>query len=140
MPELFSQIKRCVNCNADTKMILHRRQMTSGGFHYCWQCSSCRRMHVANGRTWISASIVSQFLTPEQIDALPIISADEPVNCVKCGSLGAELHHWAPRAIFGNEADQWPTDYLCLPCHRLWHDTINKQRAFRDSIVTSKQQ
>lgn len=130
MSDPFSQIRRCANCNANTRMILHRRQMTSGGFHYCWMCSRCNRIHKHNGRTWISALIVAQFLTPDQIDALPIIPTSDPVFCVKCGKMSAELHHWAPKAIFGkDEAEQWPTDYLCKDCHDLWHDTINSHRS-----------
>jgi hypothetical protein len=111
-------------------MILHRRQMVSGGFHYCWMCSRCNQMHKQNGRTWISFLIISQFLTPSQIDALPTIGPSVIIACVKCGSHNAELHHWAPKAIFGkDQAEQWPTDYLCLACHQLWHDTINSHRA-----------
>ena len=111
-------------------MILHRRQMTSGGFHYCWMCSRCNHIYKHNGRTWISALIVSQFLTPDQIAVCPIIPCSTHIHCVKCGKSGAELHHWAPKAIFGkDEAEQWPTDYLCLECHTFWHDTINAARS-----------
>lgn len=47
--------------------------------------------------------------------------------CEHCGgTVGTELHHWAPRAIF-HDADDWPTGYLCTECHRLWH------RAMRDA-------
>src|SRR5438132_776764 len=41
--------------------------------------------------------------------------------CEVCGGLGAELHHWAPRAIFGAEAEEWPTAYLCVRDHNRWH-------------------
>lgn len=41
-------------------------------------------------------------------------------TCEHCGSRGCELHHFAPRAIF-NDADSWPTAWLCTECHRLWH-------------------
>lgn len=44
--------------------------------------------------------------------------------CTRCGSAsGTELHHWAPRAIF-NDAELWPTSWLCPGCHRTWHQAI----------------
>lgn len=49
-------------------------------------------------------------------------------ECERCGSAaGTQLHHWAPRAIFGaREADRWPTANLCPPCHSLWHRLMRK--------------
>lgn len=45
--------------------------------------------------------------------------------CRVCGAFGTELHHWAPRAIFGPlEAEHWPTDYLCKECHEHWHQRM----------------
>lgn len=53
--------------------------------------------------------------------------------CVRCGAFGTELHHFAPRAIFGpEEAELWPTAYLCGGCHRYWHATINNTPAQTD--------
>ena len=125
----FDQILKCTNCNANTLMVLHRRQIASGGFHYCWMCSRCNQKYKHNGRTWIARSRTLKFLTADQIDSLPVIPSDVLFPCVKCGAKGTELHHWAPKAIFGHdEAEQWPTDYLCLNCHNFWHDTINSHR------------
>lgn len=50
--------------------------------------------------------------------------------CTHCGRRGAELHHWAPRAIF-NDADSWPMSWLCPDCHRLWHSTMRKAAGYR---------
>lgn len=41
--------------------------------------------------------------------------------CVVCGARGTDIHHWAPRALFGDESDLWPTAWLCPPCHQRWH-------------------
>lgn len=42
--------------------------------------------------------------------------------CARCGSSGTEMHHWAPREIFGfDDAETWPQDPLCRPCHTEWH-------------------
>ena len=48
--------------------------------------------------------------------------------CQVCGGWGTEIHHWAPRELFGVEADHWPTAWLCRVCHQRWHDVI---RGFR---------
>ena len=29
--------------------------------------------------------------------------------------------------MFPNDANLWPTDYLCKPCHDLWHKTVTPQ-------------
>jgi hypothetical protein len=45
----------------------------------------------------------------------------ETPPCERCGAEGAnELHHWAPRHLF-DDADGWPTSYLCKGCHVEWH-------------------
>lgn len=51
-------------------------------------------------------------------------------ECSHCHQPGAELHHWAPRAIF-NDADSWPKSWLCPDCHRLWHQTMRKASGYR---------
>jgi hypothetical protein len=42
--------------------------------------------------------------------------------CEKCGGQSAEIHHWAPRHIFKEDSETWPTSPLCVRCHREWHD------------------
>ena len=42
--------------------------------------------------------------------------------CIRCGAFGTQLHHFAPRAIFGaEEAELWPSAWLCPDCHDYWH-------------------
>lgn len=49
-----------------------------------------------------------------------------PLECERCGAIGAvESHHIAPQAKFA-DADLWPTVRLCRPCHIRWHQTIDK--------------
>lgn len=49
--------------------------------------------------------------------------------CEVCGRLGTEVHHWAPREIFGLASYRWPTSKLCTTCHRKWHRMMNAERA-----------
>ncbi len=49
----------------------------------------------------------------------------DDTSCERCESVdGVELHHYAPRNVFP-DADRWATGYLCRPCHREWHRTMN---------------
>jgi hypothetical protein len=50
-------------------------------------------------------------------------------TCEHCGARGCEYHHFAPRAIF-NDADSWPTAWLCPNCHRLWHQSMRAAGGF----------
>jgi hypothetical protein len=64
--------------------------------------------------------------TPEQLANMPLVqdwSRSRP-PCVRCGTFGTEEHHWAPRALFGEESDLWPTSWLCPGCHQRWHQTL----------------
>lgn len=57
---------------------------------------------------------------------------DRSKDSPKCSYLncnnkeGVELHHFAPKATFGEDADNWPVAYLCKIHHNLWHKKINK--------------
>lgn len=66
----------------------------------------------------------SRFTAP-QLAAMPLAedwTSSRP-PCVRCGAWGTEEHHWAPRSLFGDEADLWPTAWLCPNCHQRWHQT-----------------
>jgi len=43
-----------------------------------------------------------------------------------CNKPGYEEHHWALRALFQDDADNWPTSQLCQPHHAQWHSTLVK--------------
>lgn len=59
-------------------------------------------------------------------DELPLpedMTADAPpCGVAGCTNKGTEYHHWAPRHLF-EDAEFWPTDYLCREHHALWHKT-----------------
>lgn len=44
-----------------------------------------------------------------------------------CGSDDVELHHFGPRGIFGETADDWPTAFLCRRHHREWGERVTPQ-------------
>jgi|ERR1700722_1850699 len=92
------------------------------------QCLACNRKattHIA--RSKLSAA--------DMVDARLIRSDFDPnrwtqtETCERCGAVGVELHHWAPRAVFGvEEADKWPTSALCPKCHTEWHRRMSGYR------------
>lgn len=59
------------------------------------------------------------------VDSIPVIADHrDGTPCERCGSLeGTEYHHWAPSALF-DDADNWPTSYLCRDCHNRWHHIV----------------
>lgn len=127
MPQPLKPV-RCENCNSNRRVILHRKQMASGAFHFCWMCSVCNFIHKVEGRTWVAKWKVEKHFTAEEISNLPILPSEYQVSCVKCGAPVAQYHHWAPKGIFGlEEAEQWPGDYLCIPCHERWHLKVTPQ-------------
>lgn len=42
--------------------------------------------------------------------------------CRRCSVVDFyDIHHWAPRAVFGSQAGSYGTLDLCVPCHQRWH-------------------
>lgn len=126
----------CRSCNVDQHPVLHRVIGQNGGQHFTWVCCRCNQQGCFSTSKkdsppfYISATLIQSHLTPKQIEALPVIMPDASNRCVVCGERKAERHHWAPKEIFGaDEAERWPKDYLCVPCHLKWHDTINSFRS-----------
>ncbi len=91
-----------------------------------------QRLIAVNGSTQLRGvcirchSIHRQSLSQDDCDhsEFPVI-ADRTANavpCERCGERGGtEQHHWAPQAVFGDEADDWPMAFLCRACHMEWH-------------------
>ena len=36
-----------------------------------------------------------------------------------------ELHHLAPREMFGDDCEKWPKVRVCRRCHECWHNVVN---------------
>ena len=115
-------------CNAGTTAHLHRRIMENGSEHFCWVCAACGGYDpFRDSGVFIPKAKVIAFLSEAQIESLPIIMPNSSTRCVVCGSRQTELHHWSPRGISGDECERWPKDYLCVPCHQLWHRKVTPQ-------------
>jgi len=87
-----------------------------------FRCCTC-------GRAAGNKPIKRGLLNPRLVIGAPLLKSNfdvsELMECELCGTAPAQLHHWAPRALFGYlEADQWPQSWLCQPCHSYWHRVV----------------
>lgn len=104
-----------MTCNGHT----YERVRIVGGNGDSFVFERCDRCFIRrDGPTWISHQGLD-------LDLIPVIEDRrfEVPPCRRCGARGTELHHWAPRALF-EDADIWPQDWLCRPCHTEWHQTM----------------
>lgn len=114
----------CLFCKAAVTAKLHLRISVNGSQNFQWMCPACNRLAPFGGDIFIKKELVTQYITPEQIDKLPVVMPDASSRCVRCGKRDSELHHWAPRAFFGDACNNWPKDYLCRECHEEWHHKV----------------
>lgn len=120
--------KFCVNCGVRRKAILHRQFSGNGAVTFLWMCSVCNRKNPDNTRLFIPKEEVEKHFKPEEIESFPTLMPAFCDRCAKCGARGVELHHWAPKGVFGDdEAEGWPKDYLCKACHDEWHLRVTPQ-------------
>ena len=55
-------------------------------------------------------------------------------HCEVCAAQGAEEHHWAPRFLFGSDAEKWPKAMLCIACHLKWHTLVTPRMSSNPPI------
>jgi hypothetical protein len=91
----------------------------NGSYNLLVWCVTCDR--------WASGAVGLHGLEGSGIGPadLPVI-ADYRGVIGRCARLGCdreavEDHHFAPRAKFGDEADDWPRALLCREHHIEWH-------------------
>ena len=127
--------KFCEKCDKDVDAILSRVITTSGISRVYWHCNEHdpkRGGDIKNNGNAISHKLVKQ--ANIDIEELPITDdyrfntfcskCNASIFCYVCGSPGVEYHHWGPKHLFGDDADKWPTAYLCYDCHQKWHNIV----------------
>jgi hypothetical protein len=114
----------CKGCGEMVEAPLWRKFTNSGSETFVRICPVCTKFAPFGGALWIAKDEVYRFFTKTQIEAMPVIMPECSSRCVVCGNRTAELHHWSPKAIFNDEAESWPKDYLCKPCHDKWHRMV----------------
>lgn len=124
----FSKTVSCRTCKAPALINLHQQIFANGSVNYVWVCVVCGcKNPEGSNQMYIPREKVLLKLTPAQIEDLPVICRPPNARCVVCGNRNCELHHWAPRGIFGDDCEKWPQDYLCPGCHRVWHQRVTPQ-------------
>ena len=94
------------------------RTIGANGKSFAWErCKACHKNMNGVG-VWLPHLGID-------VEALPVANDYSDTYCSVCDAKGAELHHWAPRALF-DDADKWPTAMLCVPCHERWHQVMNR--------------
>jgi hypothetical protein len=121
MPHAPSIHMPCARCLCHTDHSLSRREQASGAVHCAWACDVCGKVGTHSG-LYISKREALRHV--KTIADLPLIPCEDKPRCDVCDADGAERHHFAPRALFGADADRWPTALLCVPCHRKWHSIV----------------
>ena len=123
----MSANRHCPQCQRLTRQEVSRQVSANLAERFGWWCLECHRWTPSkNGGYWIAKeTLLAQGVDLALVRVVEVVKAP---RCAKCGARGAELHHWAPRAMFGTEeADRWPTDHLCKTCHDEWHRLVTPQ-------------
>lgn len=111
----------CVHCGVSLDADLVRTITTSGTSQVYWKCLRCKRNANGPGK-FIEHSKITKYGI--KIENIPVEKDYRTERCAVCGALGAEYHHWAPRHLFGDDADKWPGAHLCNKHHTLWHRLV----------------
>ena len=114
--------RTCERCQSAQSCKLVRNITASGISQVYWLCLNC------NNNTTKGESFISHYKIRNaniDIDKLPVINdyRNGGTPCAVCGAPGTEYHHWAPRHLFEN-AESWPTSYLCREHHSYWHRLV----------------
>lgn len=112
---------QCIQCRG-TRIRRVKNRTGSGAYQVIDLCLDCQ----SNARG--NALYIPHKQAGAPLEDIPLWVDYTKQNppCVVCGlHEGTELHHFAPRHIFGwDEAERWPQGYLCKTCHDKWHITI----------------
>lgn len=116
----------CRKCLAPrTEMRIGRATTLSGAEVFPWFCRKCNRVTTYYERREAALAITRKNgWTLPWVETNSVRRGVSNPPCERCGAQGTELHHWAPSALFGGEADDWPTSYLCVTCHARWHQVV----------------
>ncbi len=126
-PDAFDPRFPC-KCGQTTIRCRVRSGASGDGWHVAAHCIMCD----SNGGKWLSKAVRNPDSTVYPLRS-EVMCQSEPADfvCEHCGASPAEEHHWAPRGLFGREAFDWPTSFLCRGCHMRWHDIVTPQIVHR---------
>lgn len=95
-------------------IIIGAVECSNGTTQHKAYCVNCRQK---------GGAIAHDALANFDLACVEVIASHNQATCERCGSMGAETHHWAPRHLF-DDAHDWPTSRLCRRCHVEWHAKV----------------
>jgi Zn finger protein HypA/HybF involved in hydrogenase expression len=106
----------CDKCGLEKQWLVGRAKNSGGHIVCVFFCGHCghRTTHFVDCKSVTDAGEYIADIKTEW----------ELKECSVCHELGAENHHWAPFALFGEESELWPQSYLCPKCHARWHRIV----------------
>ena len=111
----------CPNILCDERCQMVKVRAVNGAYHVGWRCYGCGGYLEVDGGRWLKQEGLI-------LDDIPTVHQAEERICQVCGRRGpTEDHHFGPRAVFCEEADDWPSWVLCITmgdeegCHERWH-------------------
>ena len=114
--------RHCKRCDRETRQEISKRIIASGAEFFGWWCLECKFWcNQLSGGVWIEKEKLKEYGI--DLTLAPIVDNQCLPRCAKCGTRGAEVHHWMPQSI-SSDADRWPMDYLCKFCHDEWHKIV----------------
>ena len=104
------------SCSACFRFATLMKVRVGTGWMYGWWCCKCDR--ICGTKTWVRRfDLIKAGI---DVDTIPerVTQNREPIGPV-------ELHHYAPKEVFGVEdAERHPVGALCRPCHERWHEKM----------------
>lgn len=132
----------CPECDSRQTVSLYRVTAANGHTHIAWHCDNCQRYVKDGTRLWLPTLLVEEFLNywrlrlpdadvPENINAIPVLSAHVGEPCAICGATATEYNHFMPQA-FKSDPDiqgewyEWDKlgAWLCDKHHKVWHAKV----------------
>jgi len=97
-------------------------------------CSNCKRRCGAPNRYW---PLNPAFATKQNPTLARVAHQYGRCSYYGCRNRADDKHHYAPRSVFGTEADSYGTVDLCKFHHARWHRTMNdwKRTSMIDGLV-----
>lgn len=115
---------QCTYCKKLVTVKLVRDITNSGTSQVFWMCLECEK-NASGAAKWIAHEPIRNFGI--DIESIEIRKDGRADKCEVCGGAGAEWHHFAPRFLFGDEADKWPGAFLCRSHHAHWHKVVTPE-------------
>ncbi|MFA5376913.1 MAG: hypothetical protein WC455_14280 [Dehalococcoidia bacterium] len=126
---LLTTSKHCARCGRVTQATLVRTIVSNGTSQVWWKCEAGHA--IDNPRKNIAHEKIVAYGV--SIESIPVEKTYSVELCEVCGRPGVEVHHWAPRHLFGDECDSWPKSNLCKACHAKWHALVTPNMSKRNA-------